>query len=94
MPLTAPFHTPATPRNWVRSPALNVRGTPLPAAGVPEGFSDIGERGRDLAVRQKDRVDRTLPIRKVAQSAKFYDDDVEQRLAEIEGRTNTVLKQD
>jgi Protein of unknown function (DUF4238) len=23
-----------------------------------------------------------------------YDDDVEQRLAEIEGRTNTVLKQD
>lgn len=41
---------------------------------------------------KRDREARILPIKAVAQSPKFYEADVETKLAEMEGQTNAVLR--
>jgi hypothetical protein len=56
------------------------------------GFQMSDNVGEIWLYDKKDRVDRVVPIKKAAQSPGFYDDDVERRLAELEGEAHAALK--
>ena len=55
-------------------------------------FQTTANVGEIWVYDKKTREERVLPIRAVAQSPGFYDDDVEVELSRIEARANRALR--
>jgi hypothetical protein len=55
-------------------------------------FQCPGKPGEIWLYDKRDRMTRTVPIRNVAQSPAFYDEDVERKLADVEGPAHGALQ--